>query len=102
MEVGSPVKLAPGSPQPTALDLKLKKLIDDQFLKYDPAKKHVIGMKELPYLLNDCFAELGLPNRITSQQDAENVMKFIDINFDGQVQKMEVFILLRSMMLKQI
>jgi Ca2+-binding EF-hand superfamily protein len=69
------------------------------YLKYDPTKRQFVTMNELPYLLNECFETLSLPNRVNSPKDAEEGMRFIDINHDGRVQKMEVFILLRSMML---
>ena len=82
------MQLAPGSPLPTPLDLRLKKLIDTEFLKYDPMKRHYIGINELPFLLNDCFQALALPNRVNSPKDAQEAMQFMDINHDGQIQKM--------------
>lgn len=85
--------------EPTAQDLQLKKLIDEVFLKYDPGRKLMLGVQELPGFLNECFARLGLPNRV-SPQEAQAAFNFIDLNKDGRIQKMEVFILLKQLLTK--
>lgn len=71
-------------------DAALRHKIDLIFNIYDQNKTGTLSLNELHVFLNDLLATSGYSRRV-SYQEAYNIMKTIDKNKDGQVNKFELF-----------
>jgi hypothetical protein len=71
-------------------DAMLKQRIDAIFKKYDTNHNGTLSLQELHVFLNDLLASAGNSHRVTSQE-AQNVMRAIDQNGDGRINKYELF-----------
>jgi alpha-D-ribose 1-methylphosphonate 5-triphosphate synthase subunit PhnI len=78
--------LNPSNPQ----DMVIKQRIDAIFKKYDTHQKGTLSLQELHHFLNDLLASSGNNHRVTPQE-AQNVMRSIDQNGDGRINKYELY-----------
>lgn len=77
-------------------DQILKSYIDQVFDKYDTDKSHTLDQKEMTSFFNDLFKSLNMPIVITEQQALEAI-RSIDANYDGTVNKEELFNAFKAM-----
>lgn len=71
-------------------DALLKERIDAVFKRYDIDHNGTLSLEELHIFLNDLLASTGNARRVT-HKEAQNVMKAIDQNGDGRINKYEMF-----------
>lgn len=71
-------------------DAMLKERINAIFKRYDTNHSGTLSLQELHVFLNDLLASTGNARRVT-QQEAQNVMRAIDMNGDGRINKYEMF-----------
>ena len=65
-------------------DAVLREFVDDVFAIYDKNRTGYLDPMELGNFFNDLFARLNDPRRF-NQQQAMDVFRSIDKNFDGKI-----------------
>lgn len=65
----------------------LRDFVDEVFALYDRNRTGYLDPMELANFFNDLFARLNDPRRF-NQQQALDIFRSIDKNFDGRVEKM--------------
>lgn len=80
-------------------DQMLKTYIDQIFDKYDTDRSGTLDEKEMTFFFNDLFKSLGMNINVTEAQSLEAI-KSIDQNYDGGVDKKELFDAFKLMMNK--
>lgn len=78
-------------------DQMLKTYIDQIFDKYDADRSGTLDEQEMTLFFNDLFKSLGMNISVTEEQSLEAI-RSIDQNFDGGVDKKELFDAFKLMM----
>ena len=81
-------------------DQMLKAYIDSIFSKYDKDNSGTLDSQEMTLFFNDLFKSMGLNTTVTEEQSLETIRE-IDQNFDGAVDKKELFDAFKIMFLNQ-
>ena len=71
-------------------DQMLKSYIDQIFNKYDADNNGTLDTQEMTNFFNDLFRSLNIQLTVTEQQSQEAI-RSIDTNFDGKVDRKELF-----------
>lgn len=67
-------------------DVTLQQYIDQVFAKFDLDLSGTLQAAELVNFFNEMFVITGYPSRV-SMQEAYNIMRGVDVNFDGHATK---------------
>lgn len=71
-------------------DQMLKSYIEQIFNKYDKDNSGTLDVQEMTFFFNDLFRSLNINLTVTPQQ-AEEAIRSIDVNYDGKVDKNELY-----------
>lgn len=78
-------------------DMQLQQYVDQVMARYDFNRSGTLESGELVNFFNDLFSMCGYPNRVNLNQ-ATQMMRQMDSNFDGRANKFELFRAFKSMM----
>ncbi len=81
-------------------DQMLQSYIDQVFNKYDTDRSGTLDCQEMTYFFNDLFKSLGMNVNI-NQSQAMDAIRSIDKNFDGAIDKLELFQAFKVLMNQQ-
>lgn len=84
------------------LDRKIDQAVEQLFNKYDANKNGYLEDTELVHIIRDVFSHLGVnEKRELTEEDVQKVMKALDTNRDGKVNKEELGQMIRRCMTKK-
>lgn len=72
-------------------DAQLQQYINTVMQRYDYNRSGTLEPGELVNCFNDLYSMCGFNRRIVTLQDALNLVRKVDCNFDGKVNKYELF-----------
>lgn len=78
-------------------DQQLRGYIDHVFMRYDQDRSGTLSSNELEYFFNDLFQMMNNPRRV-SLWEAQQALKEIDINNDGQASKEELYLAFKKIL----
>ena len=76
--------------------MTLQQYIEQIYNKYDLDLSGTLQPAELVNFFNEMFVMTGYPSRV-GIQEAVNIMKTVDLNFDGHATKPELFMALKRL-----
>ena len=78
-------------------DNQIRLYVDEVFALYDRDHNGFLDEAELAAFFNDMYAKMNIPNRIMNQEQAIQCVQSIDQNYDGRVDRQELFLAFRQM-----
>jgi|JI6StandDraft_1071083.scaffolds.fasta_scaffold15045_7 Ca2+-binding EF-hand superfamily protein len=80
----------------SSADQQLRKYIEEIFRRYDSNKSGVLNAAETATFMNDLYMLMGMPIQI-GLKEAQKLIREIDINGDGKLNKAELFAAFKSL-----